>query len=950
VTLLSTIVANNSAHSGNDIKGTIASGNYCLVEDPNGASISGANNITGVDPMLAPPAYDGGSTETMALLLGSPAIDKGKNSNGLADDQRGQPRTVNDLTVADAVDGDGADIGAVESNYLVVNTTAQDDDGTCQPLPGGDCTLREAILAANAAPGTETIIFDIPTADPGYDAGADRFTIALTSVLPELDSDMSINGLGAKHLTVKRNAAAPFRIFAVSLDRTVTISGLTISGGEVDTTSTHCTFYICPGGGIANFGTLTVLDSAITENYAPSGGGLSNDLGHSLTVLRSMIANNNGGDGGAIFDQGTMSIIDSTLSGNSAGRGGAISRFTPAGPDNMCFITNSTINDNSALYYGGGISGNIIVLNSSIVANNTAGFDGPDISGEVIAGDYNIVQNSDGTLPGTHNTTGVDPKLGPLQDNGGQTLTHAPLCGSPAIDAGVANALATDQRGAGFARTFDDPAMANAAGGDGTDIGAFELQAPLTCNTAPVANPDSFTINEDPASPVTFNVLANDTDADNDVLTTQVVQAAAHGSLSTNGDGSLSYFPSSNFNGTDSFTYSANDGSLDSNVATVTIVVNPVNDAPIVSATPKTQTRQYSDAISTVTINASDVETPAANLLIAFSYSKDGGASQAGLPTGMVQGGAGGAWTVSGVAGVPQGAYVVTATVTDTGDGSAAATSSSDTFTIVVTRENAVAAPKASNPVSMQVGSPGGTASGTTGQICFDITEPSDGSPGNTALIDSATVTINAVGGGGAGGVSASARTFSGGSVGGTRTACFTLNFAGVAPNVFEVTLVIGGNYYTGSGTTVFTVFDPSSGFASGGGWIINPNNGYRANYGVNIKYLKSGSAQGSLLYIEHRPNGDYKVKSTSLNSKGGFAIVPITGGAEADIAGKGNYVVNDVGTGNYSFIARVIDKGTPGTNDQFGLKLIDPLGQVVIGFTFNPVTLGGGNNQVPKK
>ena len=80
----------------------------------------------------------------------------------------------------------------------------------------------------------------------------------------------------------------------------------------------------------------------------------------------------------------------------------------------------------------------------------------------------------------------------------------------------------------------------------------------------------------------------------------------------------------------------------------------------------------------------------------------------------------------------------------------------------------------------------------------------------------------------------------------------------------------------------------------------------------------------------------------------GGRLIIPITGGAEAQIAGKATYFVNDVGAGNYSFIARVIDKGTPGTNDQFGMKLINPSGQVV--FNFNPVTLGGGNNQVPKK
>ena len=209
---------------------------------------------------------------------------------------------------------------------------------------------------------------------------------------------------------------------------------------------------------------------------------------------------------------------------------------------------------------------------------------------------------------------------------------------------------------------------------------------------------------------------------------------------------------------------------------------------------------------------------------------------------------------------------------------------------------------------------------------------------------------VSAVGGGGSGGISASSVSFSGGGVGSARAACFTLTLSNSPANAYEVTLVIGGDYYTGSGTTAFVVFDPSAGFASGGGWIINPNTGYRANYGVNVKYLKNGNAQGSILYVEHRPDGDYKVKSTSLNSAGGFAIVPITGGAEAQIAGKANYVINDVGTGNYSFIVRMIDKGTPGTNDEFALKLINPSGQVVNSFTFNPVLLGGGNNQVPKK
>ena len=78
----------------------------------------------------------------------------------------------------------------------------------------------------------------------------------------------------------------------------------------------------------------------------------------------------------------------------------------------------------------------------------------------------------------------IDPGLDPagLQNNGGPTLTIALLSNSRAIDKGTSNGLTgnltTDQRGVGFPRTVDDPSIANSAGGDGTDVGAFELEAP----------------------------------------------------------------------------------------------------------------------------------------------------------------------------------------------------------------------------------------------------------------------------------------------------------------------------------------------------------------------------------------------------------------------------------------------------------------------------------------
>ncbi len=76
-------------------------------------------------------------------------------------------------------------------------------------------------------------------------------------------------------------------------------------------------------------------------------------------------------------------------------------------------------------------------------------------------------------------------------------------------------------------------------------------------------------------------MLANDTDVEGDPLTAVLVDTPQHGTLTLNADGSFTYTPDANFNGTDSFTYKANDGQADTNAATVTITVNPVNDPPV---------------------------------------------------------------------------------------------------------------------------------------------------------------------------------------------------------------------------------------------------------------------------------------------------------------------------------------------------------------------------------
>jgi len=101
-------------------------------------------------------------------------------------------------------------------------------------------------------------------------------------------------------------------------------------------------------------------------------------------------------------------------------------------------------------------------------------------------------------------------------------------------------------------------------------------------NDGPVAVNDSYTTLEDTALNVPANgVLANDTDVDGNPLTAVLVTGPTHGTLTLNANGSFLYTPTNNYNGPDSFTYRANDGTSNSGIATVNITVTPVNDAPV---------------------------------------------------------------------------------------------------------------------------------------------------------------------------------------------------------------------------------------------------------------------------------------------------------------------------------------------------------------------------------
>ncbi len=402
-TLANTIIANDTAHSASaDVDGNVGSLGYNLIGNSSGGSGFVATDILNVDPDLGPIQNNGGPTQTMALLPGSPAIDAGSNKlipSGLATDQRSDPRDVN-----------GVDIGAFEVQVYLVYSTADSGGGS----------LRTALANANQDEGS---IISLTASG----------VISLVSPLPAISSDVQIVGPGANNLTVDGNGTN--QVFDVDAGVTVTIAGLTITRGHG-----------ASGGGILNSGTLTLTNLTLSNNLAAGAGGGIDNLG-TLTLTSSTLSGNSAGSGGGIDNDGTLTVTNSTFSDNSASADGG-------GVGNLGTLTvsDSTFSGNSAGRGGGiAIDDGALTLGNTIIATNTA-LTGPDLYGTVISLGNNLIGNSSGGsgFVGT-DLVNVNPLLGPLQHNGGPTQTLALLPGSPAIAAGsvarIPPGITTDQRG-----------------------------------------------------------------------------------------------------------------------------------------------------------------------------------------------------------------------------------------------------------------------------------------------------------------------------------------------------------------------------------------------------------------------------------------------------------------------------------------------------------------------
>jgi len=525
-----------------------------------------------------------------------------------------------------------------------------------------------------------------------------------------------------------------------------------------------------------------------------------------------------------------------------------------------------------------------------------------------------------------------------------------------------------------FTYTITDNGTTNGNPDPKTDTATVYMTV-TEVNDKPTAVADSKMTPEDTA--VTFDPRTNDSkgpaNESTQTLSVTGVTQGTYGTVTFTAT-SVTYTPTANFNGSDTFTYTVTDngttaGLADpkSDTATESITVTAQNDGPTATNDTATQATQFSDAIADVKVTAKDIDsTTLTQTPSAITYKFNGGASQSGLPSGLSIAPTSSTpgtpsatpgiynppttsvWTISGRMMVQAGTYDITVPVSD---GSA---SGSTTFTIVVAKEDASL--EYSGDVFKNA------TSSTSVNVAAVIREAGvvGGPSESPALIGNQLAGRQ---------IKFTVYTFNGGAVsGGTCTATITSTGTGTGSATCPVTLAVSDDpyrvhyelldngYYTAlADDQTIVVQTVGAGFVTGGGWLNEPNLGSKSNFGFTVKRLKNGNLQGNSNYIYRKtvlanqiaygtgylPAGPYnwQIKSNSWAGGGLTSACTTTAPIKctATFSGKANIkAINRVTGveyslgGNYQYQIDVDDFAEPGSSpgagpDGYAIRVWDP-------------------------
>ncbi len=301
--------------------------------------------------------------------------------------------------------------------------------------------------------------------------------------------------------------------------------------------------------GTANSNTATVTITVAAVNDPPVA---VNDVfvGNEDVVFNgNVIANDSDVEGSSLTAALVANVSHGTVTLNPNGTFSYTPAANYAGADSFTY----RVNDGNA-------DSNVATVTFDVQPVNDAPFavndsvnlvEDTSFSGNVLANDTDVEGNS------LNAALVTDVAHGVLILNANGTFTYTPAQNYAGLDS--------------FSYRANDGAL-------NSNVATVAITVSAT-NDAPVAVNDAFSGNED--FPINGNVIANDTDVEGSTLTATLLSDVVNGTLTLNANGTFTYTPGPNYAGSDSFLYRANDGTADSNVALVTITVNPVNDGPV---------------------------------------------------------------------------------------------------------------------------------------------------------------------------------------------------------------------------------------------------------------------------------------------------------------------------------------------------------------------------------
>ncbi|HEX8854645.1 MAG TPA: CSLREA domain-containing protein [Thermoleophilaceae bacterium] len=421
------------------------------------------------------------------------------------------------MATALAVIGVFAFASVAQADTYTVTKEADTADGTCD----SDCSLREAVIAANSTEADDTIVLDPghynltiegSEEDQAADGDLDLLDNGSITITGTSARNTIIDGLGTADADNLIESERVFDVYARASISNVTIQGGSQFGGGGGIRIRGLMGPIQTPAGFVGSASLSLDHVSVSGNeVSGSGGGIEND-GGDLTISRSLLSNNFAeSDGGAVvsYDGATTHIENSTIQDNTAdSNAGCAGIGAVTGFNADITLLNDTIVDNVNLdgtcsadptaglasedFSSDGVSeepsGSMTVQNTVVANNQTLG----PVEGEgtlsvggtpelnncagpgITSAGYNIEDDTDCSFANTGDLQNTDPKLGGLDNNGGQTDTRALLDGSPAINTAGPGAPATDQRDVSRPQ------------GAASDIGAFEVEVPAPPTTQPV--------------------------------------------------------------------------------------------------------------------------------------------------------------------------------------------------------------------------------------------------------------------------------------------------------------------------------------------------------------------------------------------------------------------------------------------------------------------------------